>query len=134
LRHLAIVALRRAGLDQAGFALGGTLAMSSTAMLTKLLAERMELDSRHGREVMGVLLFQDIAVVPLLILLPALSARRGDGDVDPRPRGLQGVFVLSLVLFFGQRLMRGGSSSSRAAARPSCSCSTCCWSRSGWPG
>jgi CPA2 family monovalent cation:H+ antiporter-2 len=55
------------------FALGGILAMSSTAILSKLLADRMELDSRHGREVIGVLLFQDIAVVPLLILLPALS-------------------------------------------------------------
>jgi CPA2 family monovalent cation:H+ antiporter-2 len=38
-------------------------------------SDRMELDSRHGRETIGVLLFQDIAVVPLLILLPALSRR-----------------------------------------------------------
>jgi CPA2 family monovalent cation:H+ antiporter-2 len=47
-------------------ALGGALAMSSTAVLTKLLTERLELDAPHGREVMGVLLFQDLAVVPLL--------------------------------------------------------------------
>jgi CPA2 family monovalent cation:H+ antiporter-2 len=58
---------------QAGVALGGALAMSSTAVLTKLLSERLELDSPHGREVMGVLLFQDLAVVPLLILIPSFS-------------------------------------------------------------
>ena len=58
---------------QLGLVLGGVLAMSSTAVLSKLLAERMELDAPHGREVIGVLLFQDLAVVPLLILLPSLS-------------------------------------------------------------
>ena len=51
---------------QAGLALGGAAAMSSTAIVSKLLAERMELDSPHGREIIGVLLFQDLAVVPLL--------------------------------------------------------------------
>ena len=47
--------------------------MSSTAIVSKLLAERCELDSPHGREVIGVLLFQDLAVVPLLVLVPALG-------------------------------------------------------------
>src|SRR2546421_3447594 len=42
---------------QAGVALGGVAAMSSTAIVSKLLAERLELDTPHGREVMGVLLF-----------------------------------------------------------------------------
>src|SRR4029077_8415763 len=55
---------------QLGFALGGALAMSSTAIVSKLLAERMQLESTHGREIIGVLLFQDLAVVPLLILIP----------------------------------------------------------------
>jgi CPA2 family monovalent cation:H+ antiporter-2 len=58
---------------QAGVALGGIAAMSSTAIVSRLLAERGELDSAHGREVMGVLLFQDLAVVPLLVLLPVLG-------------------------------------------------------------
>src|ERR687891_2041223 len=58
---------------QVGLALGGIAAMSSTAIVSKLLAERGELDSPHGREVMGVLLFQDLAVVPLLVVIPALS-------------------------------------------------------------
>ena len=58
---------------QSGVALGGALAMSSTAVLTKLLSERLEIDAAHGREVIGVLLFQDLAVVPLLILIPSFS-------------------------------------------------------------
>jgi len=63
-----------AGLSwQAGVSIGGALAMSSTAVLTKLLGDRLELDAPHGREVIGVLLFQDLAVVPLLILIPSFS-------------------------------------------------------------
>lgn len=88
------------------FALGGTLAMSSTAILSKLLADRMELDSRHGREVIGVLLFQDIAVVPLLILLPALSRPAEEMMFTLGLAAFKVVFLLSLVLVFGQRLMR----------------------------
>jgi len=60
---------------QSALALGGALAMSSTAIVVKLMAERLELESEHGRRVMGVLLFQDLAVVPLLVLIPALPRR-----------------------------------------------------------
>ena len=59
---------------QTGLALSGALAMSSTAIVVKLMVERIELDSEHGKRVMGVLLFQDLAVVPLLVLIPALGA------------------------------------------------------------
>jgi CPA2 family monovalent cation:H+ antiporter-2 len=56
---------------RAAFALGGALAMSSTAIVSKMLTERLELESPHGRQIIGILLFQDLAVVPLLILIPA---------------------------------------------------------------
>lgn len=59
------------------FALGGVLAMSSTAIVLKLLTERLELDTPHGRNIFAVLLFQDLAVVPLLILIPALAQLGG---------------------------------------------------------
>ena len=90
---------------QAGVALGGTLAMSSTAVLTKLLSERLELDSAHGREVMGVLLFQDLAVVPLLILIPSFSESPERMATMIGMATVKALLVLSLVLFFGQRLM-----------------------------
>ncbi len=91
---------------QGAFALGGALAMSSTAVASKLLVERGELDSPHGRQIMGVLLFQDLAVVPLLILLPALSGQGGALAETLLVAGLKAALVLVLVLFFGQRLMR----------------------------
>jgi CPA2 family monovalent cation:H+ antiporter-2 len=90
---------------QASLALGGALAMSSTAILSKLLADRRELDAAHGREVMGVLLFQDLAVVPLLVLIPALSQ---PVDALAGELGLalaKAAALLALVLFVGQRLM-----------------------------
>jgi CPA2 family monovalent cation:H+ antiporter-2 len=90
-----------------GIALGGLLAMSSTAILSKLLSERIELDSPHGREVIGVLLFQDLAVVPLLVLIPALSDSVRELAEELAIAGLKAAVLLALVLFFGQRLMSG---------------------------
>lgn len=58
---------------EAAFIVGSALAMSSTAIVSKMLAERVDLNSRHGRLSIGVLLFQDIAVVPILVMIPALG-------------------------------------------------------------
>lgn len=88
-----------------GFALGGTLAMSSTAVLSKLLSDRLELESAHGREVMGVLLFQDLAVVPLLILVPALSSPAAELADMLTLAGVKALVVLTVVIFLGQKLM-----------------------------
>jgi len=89
-----------------GLVLGGALAMSSTAILAKLLAERFELNSPHGRQIIGILLFQDLAVVPLLILIPALGAPAEDFAATVGYALLKAAVVLTLLLFFGQRLMR----------------------------
>jgi CPA2 family monovalent cation:H+ antiporter-2 len=91
---------------QVGIALGGVFAMSSTAVLTKLLAERMQLDSAHGREIMGVLLFQDIAVVPLLVLIPSLTQPPEKLAVLMGIAILKAIVVLAIILVFGQKLMR----------------------------
>ncbi|MBL0945858.1 MAG: cation:proton antiporter [Hydrogenophaga sp.] len=91
---------------QAGVALGGVMAMSSTAIVIKLMAERLELESEHGKRVMGVLLFQDLAVVPLLVLIPALSA---PPEVLMTALGLallKAAVLLGLLLTGGRRLMR----------------------------
>ena len=91
---------------QGALVLGGALAMSSTAILAKLLAERYELDSEHGRQIIGILLFQDIAVVPLLIIIPALAAPAADLTASIGWALLKAAAVLTLLLFAGQRLMR----------------------------
>ncbi len=71
---IAMGVAKLAGLNwPAAFVIGTALAMSSTAIVSKILAERIDLNSRHGRLSIGVLLFQDIAVVPILVLIPALG-------------------------------------------------------------
>ena len=90
----------------AAFALGGALAMSSTAIVSKLLTERMELESEHGRRILGILLFQDLALVPLLIIVPALAKNSGNLLVTLAWASIKALVVLALLLFFGQKLMR----------------------------
>ena len=91
---------------QAAFALGGALAMSSTAIVSKLLTERMELESEHGRRIISILLFQDLALVPLLIVAPALAKNDGDLMATLAWAALKAVLVLVLLLVIGQTLMR----------------------------
>ncbi len=92
---------------QASFALGGALAMSSTAIVVKMLTERLELESEHGRKIIGVLLFQDLAVVPLLILIPSLAKNPDDLAETLAWAAGKATLVLVLLLFVGQKLVRG---------------------------
>jgi CPA2 family monovalent cation:H+ antiporter-2 len=89
-----------------GVAIGGALAMSSTAIVSRVLAERVELAQPHGQIAIGVLLFQDLAVVPLLILLPALAGSHGSLWSDLGLALVKVAAVMTLLLLFGQRLMR----------------------------
>src|SRR5712692_2635939 len=91
---------------QTGIALGGIVAMSSTAIVSKLLAERGELDSAHGREVIGVLLFQDLAVVPLLVLVPALGQPADAIGIAVALALAKAALALAIVIVGGPKLMR----------------------------
>jgi CPA2 family monovalent cation:H+ antiporter-2 len=89
-----------------GVIVGGIVAMSSTAIISKTLAERLQLSTEYGRQVMGVLLFQDLAVIPLLVLVPAL-ALPGDAIAGAITVALvKASVVLAIVLYVGQRVMR----------------------------
>jgi monovalent cation:H+ antiporter-2, CPA2 family len=90
---------------QAALALSCALAMSSTAIVVKLMVERLELESEHGKRVMGVLLFQDLAVVPLLVLIPALGASGEELFEALAWAGLKAVVLVTLLLVGGQHLM-----------------------------
>ncbi len=87
-------------------ALGGAVAMSSTAIVVKLMADRLETESEHGRRVMGVLLFQDLAVVPLLVLIPALGESGADMAQALGWALLKAIALLTVLLWGGQRVMR----------------------------
>jgi CPA2 family monovalent cation:H+ antiporter-2 len=91
---------------QGAIALGSAIAMSSTAILVKLMAERLELESEHGRRVLGVLLFQDLAVVPLLVLIPALAEGTGNLGMALAVAMAKAAALLTLLLVGGQRAMR----------------------------
>lgn len=91
---------------QAALALSSALAMSSTAIVVKLMIERLELESEHGKRVMGVLLFQDLAVVPLLVLIPALSAS-GEALFEALAwAAVKATVLVTVLLVGGQHLMR----------------------------
>jgi len=73
--------------------LGFVLSLSSTMVVLKILMERGELESAHGRVMLGILLVQDLAVVPMMVILPAL------GHSEVSLLATLGVAVLEAVLF-----------------------------------
>src|SRR5258708_27376620 len=89
-----------------GIVVGGVVAMSSTAIISKMLAERMQLHTDWGRQVMGVLLFQDLAVIPLLVLIPALALSRGEIAAAIAVALANAALVLVIVLCLGPPLLR----------------------------
>jgi CPA2 family monovalent cation:H+ antiporter-2 len=91
---------------QGAVVLGSAMAMSSTAIVAKLLAERLELEAEHGRRIMGVLLFQDLAVVPLLVLIPALGSSAEELATEMGWALLKAAALLTVLLVGGQRVMR----------------------------
>ena len=94
------------GLDLAmAFVIGSALTMSSTAIVSKILIERIDLNSRHGRLSIGILLFQDIAVIPILILLPALSSPAIDINNLFIPIFLKIAVLLSILFWLGKPII-----------------------------
>src|SRR5574343_343891 len=91
---------------QTALALSGAMAMSSNAIVIKIIADRLEIESEHGKRVVGVLLFQDLAVVPLLVLIPALGSPPEELFTALLIAGLKAAVLIALLLTGGQRLMR----------------------------
>jgi monovalent cation:proton antiporter-2 (CPA2) family protein len=92
---------------EAAWVVGLALSMSSTAFVLQVLAERGELTTRHGRTAFAILLFQDLAVIPLLALIPLLGhgenvAGGGAAWLD----ALKAIGVTALVVVGGRYLLR----------------------------
>lgn len=64
---------------QVGLFLGFLVALSSTAIVLKILTDQGEIDAPHGRLATGVLIFQDLCVVPMMLVLPFLAGRAAGG-------------------------------------------------------
>ena len=104
---LAAVGLALGQSWQSALVTGLGLAMSSTAFVLQVLAERKQLTTRHGRAAFAILLFQDLSVIPLLALIPLLST----GPTMPQSGNLwlaagQAVAVIVAVILGGRLLLR----------------------------
>jgi CPA2 family monovalent cation:H+ antiporter-2 len=92
---------------QAAFAVGGILTISSTAIAVKLLTEQREIHLQHGRIALGVLLFQDLAVVPFLVLIPIFAEPDSGSMFISIAQALgKGAFAFAVIFYAGQYLVR----------------------------
>jgi len=93
--------------EETAFIIGSVIALSSTAIVIKQLGEQLETDSRHGNASIAILLFQDVAVVPILVIIPALAS---DSDttfmLDLGYSFAMGVVVTVVMLAIGRWLLR----------------------------
>ena len=92
---------------ESAFVVGCVLALSSTAIVIKQLSEQLELDSRHGQLSISVLLYQDIAVVPMLVIIPALASNADNLFLGHLVISLiEGLAVTGIMLAIGRWLLR----------------------------
>jgi monovalent cation:proton antiporter-2 (CPA2) family protein len=101
---LALAAWLLGVAPQSAALVGFALSLSSTALVLQVLAERGELKAHHARTAFGTLLFQDIAAMALLALLPLLGAGTATGA--GAARSVLGLCALALVLAFGRHALR----------------------------
>lgn len=99
-----------AGLDSnTNIVIAGAFALSSTAIVIKQLTEQSEIQSRHGRATVGILIFQDIMAIPLLILIPALAMSGSEENALTwalTMAFLKGVLVVVIMHLIGKYLLR----------------------------
>ncbi|HSF47382.1 MAG TPA: cation:proton antiporter, partial [Burkholderiales bacterium] len=92
---------------QAALVVGGALSMSSTAIVIKQLNDQLELSAPHGRLALGILLFQDLAAVPFLVIIPILAAGPEQPIAIPMLYALaKGVAAFALLLALGRFALR----------------------------
>jgi len=92
---------------ESAFVIGCVIALSSTAIVIKQLGEQLEIDSRHGNASISILLLQDIAVVPMLVIIPAISNDHETAFLlDLLYSFATGVGVTIVMLAIGRWLLR----------------------------
>ena len=92
---------------KAAFVVGGALALSSTAIVAKQLSDQLEMQGRHGQLAISVLLFQDLAVVPILVIIPILASETDQAIAIPITLALaKGLLAFIILFYFGRKLLR----------------------------
>jgi len=87
---------------EAAWFTGFLTALSSTALVLKILQERGELTSNYGRTVVGILVFQDIILIPLILLTPMLGGKTANIGLELFLLGIKSVGIIALV-YVGNR-------------------------------
>ena len=88
-----------------GLFLGCALALSSTAVMIKVLEERGELGTSHGNAMLGILVVQDLSLIPMAALLPALPALLGQGGNNAAALTGIAVALLKAAVFVGAAIL-----------------------------
>lgn len=83
---------------RSGLVLGFIIAISSTAIVLRDLSERGELETPHGRLALGILVFQDLCVVPMVLVIPALDKTAADGTAVWVPLVTAGVVITGTLV------------------------------------
>ena len=78
--------------------IGFLVALSSTAIVLKLIQERAEVDSPHGRTTLGILIFQDIIIVPMILVTPLLAGATGNLGESVLVLLAKGIGIILLVM------------------------------------
>ena len=91
---------------KASVIIGLAFALSSTAFILQTLIERKELATPHGREAFAILLFQDIAVIPLLAIIPLLGYYPQHGLGDESLEALRALGVIAVLIAIGRQALR----------------------------
>lgn len=94
------------GIDwRIGVFTGMLVALSSTAIVLKLLADNSETNSEHGQVGLGLLIFQDLAIVVMVLLIPVLSTSGGGGAGEIAIALVKAAAIIAVVLVVARRIM-----------------------------
>lgn len=85
--------------------IGFLVSLSSTAIVLKLLQDRVEIDSPHGRTALGILIFQDVIVVPMMLFTPLLAGASGNLGGSPPILAAKGIGIIILVVLCAEWIM-----------------------------
>lgn len=100
------LALTAGGHLPAALVIGGVVTMSSTALVSKQLKDQLELTSPHGNNAIGILLFQDLAVIPFLILIPSLASGDHNIVLQLTHALIKAIFVMLAIIVIGRKVLR----------------------------
>jgi len=95
----SFVILKRIGIPSGeAIFLGFLISLSSTAIVLKLIQEKAQVESPHGQTTLGILIFQDIAIVPMMLFVPLLAGTESNIGISLFTLALKGILIILIVI------------------------------------